>query len=71
MAVSLAAMRVLKAEFGIGVERAAFVAGHSLANTRRWRPPAPSPSPTPRASCAFAVRPCSGRFRWGGGPWPR
>ena len=30
MAVSLAAMRALDAEFGIGVERAAFVAGHSL-----------------------------------------
>ncbi|MGI8839310.1 MAG: ACP S-malonyltransferase [Caulobacteraceae bacterium] len=30
MAVSLAAMRALEAEFGIGVERAAFVAGHSL-----------------------------------------
>lgn len=30
MAVSLAVMAVLKAEFGIGVERAAFVAGHSL-----------------------------------------
>jgi [acyl-carrier-protein] S-malonyltransferase len=30
MAVSLAAVRVLKDEFGVGVERAAFVAGHSL-----------------------------------------
>ena len=30
MAVSLAVMRVLQAEFGVGVERAAFVAGHSL-----------------------------------------
>jgi [acyl-carrier-protein] S-malonyltransferase len=30
MAVSLAAMRALAAEFGVGVERAAFVAGHSL-----------------------------------------
>jgi [acyl-carrier-protein] S-malonyltransferase len=30
MAVSLAVMAVLKAEFGIGIERAAFVAGHSL-----------------------------------------
>jgi [acyl-carrier-protein] S-malonyltransferase len=30
MAVSLAVMRTLEAEFGIGVERAAFVAGHSL-----------------------------------------
>ena len=30
MAVSLAAMAALKAEFGVGVERAAFVAGHSL-----------------------------------------
>ena len=30
MAVSLAVMRVLAEEFGIGVERAAFVAGHSL-----------------------------------------
>ena len=30
MAVSLAAMRALEAEFGVGVERAAFVAGHSL-----------------------------------------
>lgn len=30
MAVSLAVIRALKAEFGIGVERAAFVAGHSL-----------------------------------------
>ena len=30
MAVSLAAARVLAAEFGIGIERAAFVAGHSL-----------------------------------------
>jgi [acyl-carrier-protein] S-malonyltransferase len=30
MAVSLAVMRVLQAEFGAGVERAAFVAGHSL-----------------------------------------
>ncbi len=30
MAVSLAVMAALKAEFGVGVERAAFVAGHSL-----------------------------------------
>ena len=30
MAVSLAAMRVLEQDFGVGVERAAFVAGHSL-----------------------------------------
>ena len=30
MAVSLAAMRALKAEFGVDVTRAAFVAGHSL-----------------------------------------
>jgi [acyl-carrier-protein] S-malonyltransferase len=30
MAVSLAAMRVLEREFGVGVERASFVAGHSL-----------------------------------------
>jgi [acyl-carrier-protein] S-malonyltransferase len=30
MAVSLAVIRVLESEFGIGVERAAFVAGHSL-----------------------------------------
>jgi [acyl-carrier-protein] S-malonyltransferase len=30
MAVSLAAMRVLEVEFGVGAERAAFVAGHSL-----------------------------------------
>jgi [acyl-carrier-protein] S-malonyltransferase len=30
MAVSLAVIRVLKAEFGVGIERAAFVAGHSL-----------------------------------------
>ncbi len=30
MAVSMAVMRVLEADFGIGVERAAFVAGHSL-----------------------------------------
>ena len=30
MAVSLAAVRALEAEFGVGVERAAFVAGHSL-----------------------------------------
>src|SRR5438128_1484569 len=30
MAVSLAVMRVLEREFGVGVDRAAFVAGHSL-----------------------------------------
>jgi [acyl-carrier-protein] S-malonyltransferase len=30
MAVSVAAMRALEAEFGVGVEKAAFVAGHSL-----------------------------------------
>jgi [acyl-carrier-protein] S-malonyltransferase len=30
MAVSLAAMRVLEKDFGVSVERAAFVAGHSL-----------------------------------------
>jgi [acyl-carrier-protein] S-malonyltransferase len=30
MAVSLAVIRTLKAEFGVGIERAAFVAGHSL-----------------------------------------
>jgi [acyl-carrier-protein] S-malonyltransferase len=30
MAVSLAVMRVLEREFGVGIERAAFVAGHSL-----------------------------------------
>ena len=30
MAVSLAVARVLEKEFGIGIERAAFVAGHSL-----------------------------------------
>lgn len=30
MAVSVAAARALKAEFGVGVDRAAFVAGHSL-----------------------------------------
>jgi len=30
MAVSLAAMAALAAEFGVGIERAAFVAGHSL-----------------------------------------
>lgn len=30
MAVSLAVMRVLQREFGVGVEKAAFVAGHSL-----------------------------------------
>ena len=30
MAVSVAVMRVLEAEFGVGVERASFVAGHSL-----------------------------------------
>jgi [acyl-carrier-protein] S-malonyltransferase len=30
MAVSLAVIRVLKSEFGVGIEKAAFVAGHSL-----------------------------------------
>jgi malonyl CoA-acyl carrier protein transacylase len=30
MAVSLAVMRVLEREFGVGVDKAAFVAGHSL-----------------------------------------
>ncbi|MGZ6019394.1 MAG: ACP S-malonyltransferase, partial [Phenylobacterium sp.] len=30
MAVSLAVMRTLEREFGVGVEKAAFVAGHSL-----------------------------------------
>ena len=30
MAVSLAVIRTLKAEFGVGIEKAAFVAGHSL-----------------------------------------
>lgn len=30
MAVSLAVMRVLEADFGVGVDKAAFVAGHSL-----------------------------------------
>jgi len=30
MAVSIAAARVLKTEFGVGIDRAAFVAGHSL-----------------------------------------
>jgi [acyl-carrier-protein] S-malonyltransferase len=30
MAVSMAVMRTLQSEFGVGVERAAFVAGHSL-----------------------------------------
>jgi [acyl-carrier-protein] S-malonyltransferase len=30
MAVSLAVMRVLEQEFGVGIDRAAFVAGHSL-----------------------------------------
>ena len=30
MAVSVAAARALKAEFGVGIDRAAFVAGHSL-----------------------------------------
>jgi len=30
MAVSMAVMRVLERDFGVGVERAAFVAGHSL-----------------------------------------
>jgi [acyl-carrier-protein] S-malonyltransferase len=30
MAVSVAVMRVLEKEFGVGIERAAFVAGHSL-----------------------------------------
>jgi [acyl-carrier-protein] S-malonyltransferase len=30
MAVSLAVMRTLEVEFGVGIERAAFVAGHSL-----------------------------------------
>ena len=30
MAVSLAVMRTLEAEFGVGIDRAAFVAGHSL-----------------------------------------
>ena len=30
MAVSLAVMRTLEAEFGVGVDKAAFVAGHSL-----------------------------------------
>ena len=30
MAVSLAVMRTLKVEFGVGIEKAAFVAGHSL-----------------------------------------
>jgi [acyl-carrier-protein] S-malonyltransferase len=30
MAVSLAVIRALKVEFGVGIERAAFVAGHSL-----------------------------------------
>jgi [acyl-carrier-protein] S-malonyltransferase len=30
MAVSLAVIRVLESEFGVGIERAAFVAGHSL-----------------------------------------
>jgi [acyl-carrier-protein] S-malonyltransferase len=30
MAVSLAVARVLEKEFGVGVDRAAFVAGHSL-----------------------------------------
>jgi [acyl-carrier-protein] S-malonyltransferase len=30
MAVSLAVIRTLKAEFGVGIERASFVAGHSL-----------------------------------------
>ncbi len=30
MAVSMAVMRTLKAEFGVGIEKAAFVAGHSL-----------------------------------------
>src|SRR6201996_5965573 len=30
MAVSLAVIRTLEVEFGVGIERAAFVAGHSL-----------------------------------------
>src|SRR5215469_8733562 len=30
MAVSLAVIRTLQAEFGVGVDKAAFVAGHSL-----------------------------------------
>jgi hypothetical protein len=50
MAVSLAVMRVLEKEFGVGVEPAAFVAGHSLGEySAPWRPPARSAWPTPPA----------------------
>jgi hypothetical protein len=37
MAASLAIMRVLDDEFSIGVEGAAFVAGHSWASIPLWR----------------------------------
>jgi [acyl-carrier-protein] S-malonyltransferase len=37
MAASLAVIRVLDEEFSIGVEGAAFLAGHSLGDGRRWR----------------------------------
>ena len=35
MAVSLAVTRTLEKEFGVGIEKAAFVAGHSLATYSR------------------------------------
>lgn len=36
MAVSMAVVRVLEREYGIGVDRAAFVAGHSLGEYTAW-----------------------------------
>ena len=50
MAVSMAVMRTLRREFGVDVDRAAFVAGHSLGNIPRWRRPARSAWPTRRGS---------------------
>ncbi len=72
MAVSVAVMRTLEKEFGVGIEKAGFVAGHSAGRIfrpgrgRRHQPGRHRP-PAEAARPGHAARRAGGRRA----PWPR
>ena len=71
MAVSLAVVRALEAEFDIRLaDHGSFVAGHSLGEYAALAPWAPYPLPILRACSAFGAGPCSPQSPWVKAPWP-